>query len=90
MRSCGDRYTHLRHQNKTYSSAHNYNGIPNRTENEERPTAENNRKRERDWKAVTKQYDDYFAKPYHSWKEERMNMRMDYYKAAFSRIYGIY
>ena len=53
----GDLYTHLRHQNKTYrkryGAAHSRNGIPNRTDIDERPTVANNRKRVGDWEADT-------------------------------------
>jgi IS30 family transposase len=56
-RTGGDLYTHLRHQNKTYrkryGSAHSCNGIPNKTDNDERSTAANNRKRVGDWEADT-------------------------------------
>jgi len=55
--SGGDLYTHLRHQNKTYrkryGSAHSRNGIPNRTDIDERPNAANNRERVGDWEADT-------------------------------------
>jgi len=55
--SGGDLYTHLRHQNKTYrkryGSAHSRNGIPNRTDIDERPDAANNRERVGDWEADT-------------------------------------
>lgn len=50
-------YTHLRHQNKTYrkryGGAHNRNGIPNRTDIDERPEAANKRQRVGDWEADT-------------------------------------
>ncbi len=53
----GDLYTHLRHQNKTYrkryGSARNRNGIPNRTDIDERPEVANNRERVGDWEADT-------------------------------------
>ena len=55
----GDLYTHLRHQNKTYrkryGSAHkrNRNGIPNRTDIEDRPEVVNTRERVGDWEADT-------------------------------------
>ncbi len=56
-RSGGDLYTHLRHQNKTYrkryGAAHRRNGIPNRTDIDERPEAANNRERIGDWEADT-------------------------------------
>lgn len=53
----GDLYTHLRHQKKTYrkryGSPRNRNGIPNRTDIDERPEAANNRARVGDWEADT-------------------------------------
>lgn len=58
-RSGGDLYTHLRHQHKTYrkryGSAHkrNRNGIPNRTDIEERPESVNAREHVGDWEADT-------------------------------------
>jgi IS30 family transposase len=57
--SGGDLYSHLRHQNKTYrkryGSAHNRskNGIPNRTDIDERPEEVNQRERVGDWEADT-------------------------------------
>jgi len=58
-RSGGSLYTHLRHQNKTYrkryGSAHprNRNGIPNRTDIDDRPEVVNTRERVGDWEADT-------------------------------------
>ncbi len=58
-RSGGNLYQHLRHQNKTYrkryGSAHkrNRNGIPNRTDIDERPEVVNTRERVGDWEADT-------------------------------------
>jgi len=58
-RSGGDLYTHLRHQDKTYrkryGSTHkrNRNGIPNRTDIDERPDIINTRERVGDWEADT-------------------------------------
>ncbi|VAW98617.1 Mobile element protein [hydrothermal vent metagenome] len=58
-RSGGDLYTHLRHQNKTYrkryGSAHprNRNGIPNRTDIDDRPEVVNTRERVGDWEGDT-------------------------------------
>ena len=55
----GDLYTHLRHQNKTYrkryGSSHkrNRNGIPNRTDIDERPDSVNAREQVGDWEADT-------------------------------------
>jgi IS30 family transposase len=55
--SGGDLYTHLRHQNKTYrkryGAAHSRNGIPNRTDIDERPDEANKRQRVGDWEADT-------------------------------------
>ena len=55
--SGGELYKHLRHQNKTYrkryGAAHNRNGIPNRTDIDERPEAANKRQRVGDWEADT-------------------------------------
>jgi len=57
--SGGDLYKHLRHQNKTYrkryGSAHkrNRNGIPNRTDIDDRPEVVNTRARVEDWEADT-------------------------------------
>ena len=58
-RSGGDLHTHLRHQGKTYrkryGSSHKRtrNGIPNRTDIDERPELVNNRERVGDWEADT-------------------------------------
>ena len=55
----GDLYTHLRHQSKTYrkhyGSAHkrSRNGIPNRTDIDERPDSVNAREQVGDWEADT-------------------------------------
>ena len=52
----GDLYKHLRHQKtyrKRYGSNRNRNGIPNRTDIDERPEAANNRERIGDWEADT-------------------------------------
>lgn len=53
----GELYKHLRHQNKTYrkryGAAHSRNGIPNRTDIDERPDVANKRKRIGDWEADT-------------------------------------
>jgi len=55
--SGGELYKHLRHQEKTYrkryGAAHNRNGIPNRTDIDERPAVANTRKRIGDWEADT-------------------------------------
>jgi len=55
--SGGGLYKHLRHQNKTYrkryGAAHSRNGIPNRTDIDERPEAANKRQRVGDWEADT-------------------------------------
>jgi len=56
-RSGGEIYKHLRHQNKTYrkryGSSHSRNGIPNRTDIDERPEVVNTRERVGDWEADT-------------------------------------
>ena len=58
-RSGGDLYTHLRHQDKTYrkryGSSHkrSSNGIPNRTDIDDRPEVVNTRERVGDWEADT-------------------------------------
>ena len=58
-RSGGDLYTHLRHQNKTYrkrygsANPRNRNGIPNRTDIDDRPEVVNTRERVGDWEADT-------------------------------------
>jgi IS30 family transposase len=55
--SGGELYTHLRHQNKTYrkryGASHSRNGIPNRTDIDERPEVVNARERVGDWEADT-------------------------------------
>jgi IS30 family transposase len=55
--SGGELYTHLRHQNKTYrkryGASHSRNGIPNRTDIDERPEVANARDRVGDWEADT-------------------------------------
>jgi len=55
--SGGALYKHLRHQGKTYrkryGAAHNRNGIPNRTDIDERPEIANTRQRIGDWEADT-------------------------------------
>ncbi len=55
--SGGELYKHLRHQKKTYrkryGAAHNRNGIPNRTDIDERPDIANTRARIGDWEADT-------------------------------------
>lgn len=56
-RSGGTLFTHLRHQNKTYrkryGGSHTRNGIPNRTDIDERPEVVNKRQRIGDWEADT-------------------------------------
>jgi IS30 family transposase len=53
----GELYKHLRHQKKTYrkryGAAHTRNGIPNRTDIDERPEAANKCQRVGDWEADT-------------------------------------
>lgn len=55
--SGGELYKHLRHQKKTYrkryGAAHNRNGIPNRTDIDERPEVVNKRQRVGDWEGDT-------------------------------------